>query len=69
MNESATLQYFLSNCDDDILCTSLDIIKPKKSTGSLAALNNFEGDKYQNFIRLLRIKEKLAFGTKVALQN
>ena len=62
MIENSVLQYLLFNCDEEILCTSLDIIKPKKSSGSLAALDNFEGDKYQNFIRLSRIEDESAFG-------
>src|SRR5947207_1447569 len=35
MIENFFLQYYLSNCDEEILCNSLDIIKPKKSTGRL----------------------------------
>lgn len=64
MIENSVLQYLLSNCDEEILCTSLDIIKPKKSSGSLAALDDFEGDEYQNFIRLSRIEDESAFGTE-----
>jgi len=40
----------------------LDIIKPKKSAGSLAALDDFASDEYQNFIRLSLIEEESAFG-------
>ena len=64
MNENSFLKYFLSNCDNEILCTSLDIIKPKKSVGSLSALDNFEGDEYQNFMRLSRIEDESAIGTE-----
>ncbi len=64
MIENSFLQYFLSNCNEEILCTSLDIIKPKKSTGSLAVLDDFESDKYQNFIRLSRIEDESAIGTE-----
>jgi hypothetical protein len=64
MNENSFLKYFLSNCDNEILSASLDIIKPKKSTGSLAALDNFDGDEYKNFIRLSLIEEESAFGTE-----
>jgi len=43
----------------------LDIIKPRKSTGSLAALDEFASNKYQNFIRLCLIKdESAAYGTE-----
>jgi hypothetical protein len=64
MNENSFLQYLLSNCDEEILRTSLDIVNPKKSTGSLAALDDFDSDEYQNFIRLSRIEEESAFGTE-----
>jgi hypothetical protein len=64
MNENSFLQYYLSNCDEEILCTSLDIIKPKKSTGSLSVLDDFESDEYQNFIRLSRIEDESAIGTE-----
>jgi len=64
MIENSFLQYYLSNCDEEILCNSLDIIKPKKSTGSLSALDNFESDEYQNFIRLSRIEDESAIGTE-----
>ena len=65
MIENSFLQYYLSNCDEEILCNSLDIIKPKKSTGSLSALDDFESDEYQNFIRLSRIEDELAIGTEL----
>jgi len=65
MIENSFLQYYLSNCDEEILCNSLDIIKPKKSTGSLSALDDFESDEYQNFIRLSRIKDESAIGTEL----
>ena len=42
----------------------MDIIKPKKSTGSLSALDDFESDEYQNFIRLSRIEDESAIGTE-----
>jgi len=42
----------------------LDIIKPKKLTGSLSALDDFESDEYQNFIRLSRIEDESAIGTE-----
>ena len=64
MIENSFLQYYLSNCDKEILCNSLDIIKPKKSTGSLSALDDFESDEYQNFIRLSRIEDESAIGTE-----
>jgi hypothetical protein len=64
MIENSFLQYYLSNCDEEILCNSLDIIKPKKSTGSLSALDDFESDEYQNFIRLSRIEDESAIGTE-----
>ena len=59
INENFFLQYILSNCDEEILWTSLNIIKPKKTIGSLAALDDFEGDEYQNFIRLSHITKFL----------
>ena len=64
MNENSFLKYFLSNCNNELLHTYLDIIKPKESTGSLAALDNFESDGYQNFIRLSSIEDGLASGTE-----
>ena len=64
MNENSFLKYFLSNCDNELLHTCLDIIKPKESTGSLAALDNFESDEYQNFIRLSSIEDGSASGTE-----
>jgi len=64
MIENSFLQYYLSNCDEEILCNSFDIIKPKKSTGSLSALDDFESDEYQNFIRLSRIEDESAIGTE-----
>ena len=64
MIENSFLQYYLSNCDEEILCNSLDIIKSKKSTGSLSALDDFESDEYQNFIRLSRIEDESAIGTE-----
>lgn len=64
MTENSFLKYFLSNCDSDLLYSSLDIIKPKKSAGSLAALDDFASDEYQNFIRLSLIEEESAFGTE-----
>src|SRR5205085_4175160 len=45
-----------------LLWTSLNIIKPKKTIGSLAALDDFEGDEYQNFIRLSHIEKESALG-------
>ena len=64
MNKNSFLKYFLSNCDNELLHTCLDIIKPKESTGSLAALDNFESDKYQNFIRLSSIEDGSASETE-----
>ena len=64
MIENSFLQYYLSNCDEEILCNSFDIIKPKKLTGSLSALDDFESDEYQNFIRLSRIEDESAIGTE-----
>ena len=64
MTENTFLTYFLSHCGDDLLNTSLDIIKPKKSAGSLAALDDFASDEYQNFMRLSLIEEESAFGTE-----
>ena len=64
MTENFSLKYFLSNCDSDLLYSSLDIIKPRKSAGSLAALDDFTSDEYQNFIRLCLIEEESAFGTE-----
>jgi hypothetical protein len=62
MNENSFIKYFLSNFDNEILCSSLDIIKPKKSVGSLSAHNDFENDDYINFIRLSCINDELAIG-------
>ena len=62
INENFFLQYILSNCDEEILWTSLNIVKPKKTIGSLAALDDFEEDEYQNFIRLSHIEEESALG-------
>src|SRR6185437_12762912 len=62
INENFFLQYILSNCDEEILWTSLNIVKPKKTIGSLAVLDDFEGYEYQNFIRLSHIEEESAFG-------
>jgi hypothetical protein len=42
----------------------LDTINPKKSIGSLAALDDFESDEYLNFIRLSCIKDESASGTE-----
>jgi hypothetical protein len=64
MVENSFLEFFISNCDNDLLSSSLDIIKPRKSAGSLAALDNFTGDEYQNFIRLSLIEEVSAYGTE-----
>lgn len=64
MVENSFLKYFLSNCDNELLRTSLDIIKPRKSTGSLAALDDFSSDEYQNFMRFSLIKDDSAFGTE-----
>jgi hypothetical protein len=64
MIENSYLKYFLSHCDNELLCTSLKIINPKKSVGSLAALDDFESDGYLNFIRLSCIKDESAFGTE-----
>lgn len=64
MNENSFLKYFLSNCDNEVLCSYLDIIKPKKSVGSLSAHDEFESDNYLNFIRLSCIKDESAIGTE-----
>jgi hypothetical protein len=64
MIENSFLKYFLSNYDNELLCSALEIIKPRKSTGSLAALDDFSGDEYENFIRLSLIEEGSAFGTE-----
>jgi hypothetical protein len=64
INENSFLKYLLSNCDDELLRTSLDFIKPRKSTGSLAALDDFTSDKYQDFIRLALIEDESAIGTE-----
>ena len=62
MTENSFLEYFISNCDDELL--SLDIIKQRKSTGSLAALDDFSSDEYQNFVRLSLIEDDSACGTE-----
>ena len=64
MIENSFLEYFLSNCDNELLRISLDIIKPRKSTGSLAALDDFSSDEYQNFMRFSLVKDDSAFGTE-----
>lgn len=64
MVESSFLEYFLSNYNNDLLCTSLDIIKPRKTTGSLAALDDFTGDEFQDFIRFSLIEDDSAYGTE-----
>jgi hypothetical protein len=64
INENSFLKYFLFNCDDKLLRTSLNFIKPRKSTGSLAALDDFTSDKYQDFIRLALIEDESAIGTE-----
>lgn len=64
MLENSFLKYCLSNCDDETLNTTLEIIKPKKSVGSLSALDEFESDEYLNFIRLSRIEDESASGTE-----
>ena len=42
----------------------MDFIKPRKSTGSLAALDDFTSDEYQDFIRLALIEDESAIGTE-----
>ncbi|GBB97810.1 hypothetical protein RclHR1_30760001 [Rhizophagus clarus] len=64
MIKNSFLDYFLTNCDDNILNTTLDIIKPRKSAGSLAALDDFTSDEYQNFLRLSLIEDESAYGTE-----
>ncbi|GBC00755.1 hypothetical protein RclHR1_39640001, partial [Rhizophagus clarus] len=64
ISKNTILQYFLSNCDNDHLFSSLEIIEPRKSVGSLAALDDFASDEYQNFIRLSLIEEDLAYRTE-----
>ncbi|GET52134.1 hypothetical protein GLOIN_2v1788017 [Rhizophagus irregularis DAOM 181602=DAOM 197198] len=64
MVESSFLNYYLTNCNSNILNTTLDIIKPRKSAGSLAALDDFTSDEYQNFLRLSLIENESAYGTE-----
>ncbi|GET52341.1 hypothetical protein RIR_jg16610.t5 [Rhizophagus irregularis DAOM 181602=DAOM 197198] len=64
MVESSFLNYYLTNCDSNILNTTLDIIKPRKSAGSLTALDDFTSDEYQNFLRLSLIENESAYGTE-----
>ncbi|GET51251.1 hypothetical protein GLOIN_2v1776801 [Rhizophagus irregularis DAOM 181602=DAOM 197198] len=64
MVESSFLNYYLTNCDSNILNTTLDIIKPRKSAESLAALDDFTSDKYQNFLRLSLIENESAYETE-----
>ena len=64
MTENSVLNYLISNCDNDLLRSFLDIIKPRKSAGSLTALDDFASDEYQNFLRLSHIEEDSAFGTE-----
>ena len=64
MIEKSFLEYFLSNCDNNFLHTSLEMIEPRKSVGSLAALDDFADDDFQNFIRLSLIEEESAYGTE-----
>ncbi|CAB4435288.1 unnamed protein product [Rhizophagus irregularis] len=64
MVESSFLNYYLTNCDSNILNTTLDIIKSRKSAGSLAALDDFTSDEYQNFLRLSLIENESAYGTE-----
>lgn len=42
----------------------MEIINPRKSAGSLAALDEFTSDEYQNFIRLSYVVDESAFGTE-----
>ncbi|CAB4400683.1 unnamed protein product [Rhizophagus irregularis] len=64
MNENSFLKYFLSNCDNDVQCSYMDIIKSKKSVGSLSAHDEFESDNYLNFIGFSCIKDESAIGTE-----
>ena len=64
MIENSFLNYFLSNCNNDLLCSAVEIIKPRRSTGSLAALDDFSSDDYINFIRYSLIEEESAYGTE-----
>lgn len=64
MTGNSIIKYCLSNYDNELLHSSLDIIKPRKSTGSLATLDNFASDSYQNFIRLSNIEDESAYGTE-----
>ena len=64
MSKNSILEYFLSNCNNDFLHSSLKIIEPRKSVGSLATLDDFASDDYQNFIKLSLIEEKSAYGTE-----
>ena len=64
MTENSILEYILSNCNNDFLHSSLDIIEPRKSVGSLAMLDDFASDEYQNFIRLSLVEEESAYGTE-----
>ena len=64
MVKHSFLEYFLLNCDNSLLYIALEIIKPRKSVGSLAALDDFAGDEFQNFIRFSFIEEESAYGTE-----
>jgi hypothetical protein len=64
MTKNSILEYILSNCNNDFLHSSLNIIEPRKSVGSLAMLDNFASNEYQNFIRLSLIEEESAYGTE-----
>src|SRR5277367_1695341 len=64
MTEHSLLEYTLSNCNNDFLHSSLDIIEPRKSVGCLAMLDDFASYEYQNFIRLSLIEEESAYGTE-----
>ena len=46
MTEHSILEYTLSNCNNDFLHFSLDIIEPRKSVGSLAMLDDFASYEY-----------------------
>ena len=64
MTKNSILKYILSNCNNKLLHSTQDIIEPRKSVGSLAMLDNFASDDYQNFIRLSLVEEESAYGTE-----
>jgi hypothetical protein len=65
MTENNLQNYFLNNCDDNNLLEALEIIKPRKTVGSLAALDELSGEEYLNYIRLSNIEKESATGTEI----